>query len=544
MRRFLARFGIGDPSGDSPWLRSPSIAQHIRSHLDPESGRLRHEGQTLPDEAVVVGEGGLRWAAGARDGALGHHFGGGANRDQAARIADHLQAIAQRDSARAKQQLYDLLRDDSLLDVIDPVMEAVVERQLPAEPHLHAFAALLARSAPDRGPVKFAIALLGLLGRPEDVELVSLLGRHDEFTLYAGVALSHMLDEPERELWRLAQLVDGWGRVQLVERLAGTHDPEIRAWMLREGFRNSVMYEYLAYTCATTGGLSEALVAETVDDGLLVAAGEIITALLNGGPAEDIGDYAEAAPALERYLRHLAAAPRALPHLLVAAAIGRYLERDDWDDGERAGQGWTPRLRDQLRDAARRYVAEPGWQTLVEAELSAEDELRFDTAARAAAALGLDLWPVYWQRLQAAPRDTNRWFAVMQHTTDVTIGQAVALALRELPLDLLGSGPGEALGIEPAYAQHFVFDAIVPHLGEHPGLGWPIVAAALRSPVIRHRNQALLVLSRWGRERWPAEPTTALQAALGAEPSADVRARIERVLRGEQADPESAGGEL
>jgi len=57
----------------------------------------------------------------------------------------------------------------------------------------------------------------------------------------------------------MAKHVTGWGRVHLVERLAKTEDAEIKEWLLREGFRNSVMYEYLAYIAATTGGLNDAL---------------------------------------------------------------------------------------------------------------------------------------------------------------------------------------------------------------------------------------------------------------------------------------------
>jgi hypothetical protein len=67
-----------------------------------------------------------------------------------------------------------------------------------------------------------------------------------------------------------------------VERLRETTDPDIRSWILREGYRNSIMHEYLAYIAATTGGLLEALRAETVDRRLLTAAGQILQALDRG----------------------------------------------------------------------------------------------------------------------------------------------------------------------------------------------------------------------------------------------------------------------
>jgi hypothetical protein len=491
----------------------------------------------LPDEAAVADVGGLRWAPGAKDGAFGHHFGG-SNSDQAQVIVDQLLVIAEHDSSQAKLTLYQLLRDNAVLSVIDPVLETLITRQLNLLPHLQSFARLLACEALDRGPVKFAIGLLGLIGDPDDVELVVLLGCHDEFTLYSAVALNTMLSEPEQELWRLAQLVNGWGRIQLVERLAETSNPDIKAWMLREGFRNNVMYEYLAYICATTGELSTALAVKPVDDELLDSAGEIIKALITSGPAKGINDYADAALTLERYLARLAPAPRSLHRLLPVAVIAHYLEDEDWDERERRRNGWTPHLREQVQDAARQYLAEPGWRDLVTVELQSEDEMRLRIADRAAKAIGVDLWPVYWARLQANPGDINCWLLIISWVTDATIKQAVELAVQELPLQTLGSGPSEARGVGKGSNAYRLFDAIVPRLATHPGLGWPIIASALRSPVIRHRNQALRTLATWKQENWLPTVRVALEAALVEEPTDKVRVRIERVLRGELPDPE------
>jgi len=74
--------------------------------------------------------------------------------------------------------------------------------------------------------------------------------------------------------------------------------------MLREGYSNSVMVEYTAYSCATAGRLRAALEQPSVDVALLAGAGDIIVALIAGGPAENIDDYADAAVVVERYLHH------------------------------------------------------------------------------------------------------------------------------------------------------------------------------------------------------------------------------------------------
>ena len=103
--------------------------------------------------------------------------------------------------------------------------------------------------SPDREPVKFGIAILGLFRQPADQELFQTLGRHDEFTLFCAVAIANSSEDHDESLWTLARNVNGWGRIHVVERLARTENPAIKNWLLREGFRNSVMYEYLAATC-------------------------------------------------------------------------------------------------------------------------------------------------------------------------------------------------------------------------------------------------------------------------------------------------------
>ena len=56
-------------------------------------------------------------------------------------------------------------------------------------------------------------------------------------------------------------------------------------WLLREGFRNEVMNEYLAHLAATTGDLYTALLDPEPDEALLDGAGGIIDALCAAGGA-------------------------------------------------------------------------------------------------------------------------------------------------------------------------------------------------------------------------------------------------------------------
>ena len=63
-----------------------------------------------------------------------------------------------------------------------------------------------------RDEVKYAMALMSGFRRPEDADLFRVVGRHEEFTLYAAVALAPVSDDPLGEWLALLPHVDGWGR--------------------------------------------------------------------------------------------------------------------------------------------------------------------------------------------------------------------------------------------------------------------------------------------------------------------------------------------
>lgn len=62
------------------------------------------------------------------------------------------------------------------------------------------------------------------------------------------------------DLWELAKRVQGWGKIQIVDRLSEMElNDEIKDWLVLEGYKNNIMYEYLALTCAKNGMLNEKL---------------------------------------------------------------------------------------------------------------------------------------------------------------------------------------------------------------------------------------------------------------------------------------------
>ena len=342
--RFFKGPGWDIESVNPPWGERPSIYQHILSHIRPGEPGLLEGGEELPDEGCVRGDSQIGWAAGALDGVFGHHGGGSDAAEVAGKVLAALKELTEHASNGRAAALYSLLVEHSTLQYVDQLLPSVVEDDEIDHGRLHAIAHWLATGAADREAVKCAVALLGLFQGGEDRDLLLTLGRHEEFTLYAAVALGNSEEDGELSLWALACLVTGWGRIQIIERLAATKDEQIKAWMLREGYRNDIMDEYTALVCARTGDLLGALRRPDPDEQLLKGAGSILTTLIRGrgGPAEGIESYPEGAEAAELYLRHLQARELDLEDYVAVSAVEQFLK-------EEGGEAHDPRTHFKTR---------------------------------------------------------------------------------------------------------------------------------------------------------------------------------------------------
>jgi hypothetical protein len=519
----------------APWAPLPSLHDYIVARVDRERGRLPDSGMALPDEAVVFGDG-LRWAAGAVDGVAAHHAGTGDGQLRARQIAKAVRDLLAEASEARLAHLYRLTVREPVLGVIDAALESVVQGAGSGETaeRCQLLGRYLAEKAGHREAVKLGIALLGCIESDEDGPLLEALALHDEFALFCAVAIGHERPDHHRRLLRMAQRLDGWGRVHLVERLADSRDAEVTAWLLRGGYRNAVLYEYLACICARTGGLAEALGRED-DRGLLVGAAEILLALVEGrgGPAESIDDYEDAPLAIERYLERVAArAPEELVHLVAAGVLAEYLG----EAGAAARPGWDEARVAHLAGLAQRILARADWPERVRAGLAGGDPaLLAHEADRAARLLGMDVWQHHFERAERDPLG-GAWYRLLQESDEARLARVLELAERALPLSRIASGPATELGLGPAFAPHRALDLLLQELGHAPGRGWTLIAAGLRSPVVRNRQLALRAVAAWPRESWPPPVEPTLREAGALEPDPDLQRRFARVLANQPLD--------
>ena len=488
------------------WGGRPAIYEFVRDQFE---ARTKLGDPASPIELPDGGSdnGGMRWAAGALDGVMGRHGKVEDERLRAKQIVKGVRDLLAATTPANLEHLTRLLTRSPVLGVLDDVLADLVGTGDLDPDRFHELALFLVQTAPDREVVKLGISMLGVLVGCDERETLLTLGRHEEFTLFAAVALASTLEHADAALWELAKRVRGWGRIHAVERLVDTADPEIRGWLLREGFRNEVMDEYLAYSCAVAGDLAGALEADIVDDALLDGAAGIFSALLTGGPAEDIEDYEQAPRAADAYLRHLVRRPDHRPleltHLLVAEQLREFIgpAGEELEDDETLRElGWTVEIRSRVLEMCERVAARPGWAERVAEGLEAESLERFHQADAAAQLLDIDAWPHHLRRVQADPRRSPSWFRLVSTEDEPRFVQALELARELLPIDEIATGPADESGLGPEWDIHDTLLDVVQSLVDKPGRGLDLIEAALRSPVIRVRRGALLVLASWLRD--------------------------------------------
>ncbi|MFT5356080.1 MAG: hypothetical protein ACI9KE_003303 [Polyangiales bacterium] len=498
-----------------PWGEHPSLYSYLASTARGEVAELR-----LADDDASK----LHFAPGAVDSlSLAHG-------DTAAlwprQLAQALVALHDDATPNHFEHLYRLATRDGTAQVASAFLDEVYARRTTLDPdRLASIARVFAREAPQRDAVKLGIVLFALFNdeRSEDSELLQTLGRHEEFTRFVGGAMEGR-GAGERALFELAQEVHGWGRIDLVERLASTEDPEIRRWMLRHGHENNINHGYSALTCAETGGLLAALKTFQVELDVLRAAQKILSSLLDGLPFPGFEAYKDGEDALRLFVRH---ACRLSPNLTFYSTVME----------ARAHLAEAASVYKPLIAQCDRYLHHDAWPALVRDALADPESAVFDDAEDMAKTFGIDSFDAHFARAKQDPYRSLTWFQLTQVSDDARIDVVLAHAASVLPLSRLCTGAANSTGAGPDYPLYSVLGFVLQGLGRFPGRGEPFVIAGLRSPVVRNRHMAIRAVSAWGRERWSDALRGALQDAAEVEPTDEVHESLQRCLRGEPWDP-------
>ncbi|MBC9718339.1 hypothetical protein H9Y04_38020 [Streptomyces sp. TRM66268-LWL] len=223
----------------------------------------------------------------------------------------------------------------------------------------------LVRNGTDHCAVAVGLALVAETGTEDDIPLMQLIGL---LSSPFGALAAHGLERlPGRagSLLRLAERVDGWGRVSVVRSLCRVDDAAVREWLLRESFDGDFLNAYVVREVAEATRLHEVLSQPHVDPEIIAHTGRMLLTMTEcAGAGMTLQDYPHSEAVLTEHLRHLAREQPSVRNYCGAAWLVRglrgeidmhsvgpverwrrhadayeaLLDRDDWCEVARAGR--------------------------------------------------------------------------------------------------------------------------------------------------------------------------------------------------------------
>jgi hypothetical protein len=506
------------------WEGKTPIYSYIQEQSEPLAG-------ALPDDEEFWAGSKMRWVAGGLDGALGHHYiGSEEHTDEVSGLVQLLAKHSRKPKNATRRALYAKLVKLDVGGKVDVILEEL-RKQHGVDPEgIFHEGKWLAENAAHRNAVKFGIALLGLFQNEQVKDLLLALGKHDEFTLYAAVAIQNGMEESNEVLFELAKHTHGWGKIHLVERLEPSSQ-EIKDWLLRYGCQNNVMNEYLACICARNGNLREVLSSVQVDRELFDGTSDIIEALLNGGPAEDIDNYEDAPQVVTDYVRLAQEMCSTAKHLHVIMELHDFLTQDEESWAERLSGEWTEALRQDAAEACRSLLTWSKWTGVIMDAVHSGSSHDRHYGVACAQKLGMDIWETLYSQLAQDPQQDYHYFQLMKSDDPERIGRLVQFAIEHLPLQEIAVGPADELGLGKEYAAHRILDTILQSLDRFEGIGSQLILAGLNSPVVRNRNMALKALEGWNVEAWGGTLIEAVVHLSAVEPVDSVKERLSQLRK-------------
>jgi len=514
------------------WETNDSILEFLKKNMD-DAGLLKETADTLPDEKKADDE--IKFAPGLMDSMFGADDSDESKR-RIKTLTSLINKISKTGNEQSKSDFYrEITENDSVIGIIDEFLQKLVQTSLPVDPFLFEYAYSLATKSGNRNSVKFGIAILGLCQNKKPIKDIKTLGLHDEFTVFSTIALSNLSDNLIQDLWQLAKQVDGWGKIQLVDKLAEMElTDEIKDWLVHEGYKNSIMYEYLALTCAINGRLNEKLLAEAIDQNLFDSAGDIIVALMDEGPAEGMSGYNEAEETIQSYIRHAKLTPLKIADFITLHRIKDYLEESPEENG--ILKSWDHNeLSNSLIDINEVLISKD-WNSEVNKALDSANNLEFWNGKQAAKKLDIDISCTLWNRLEKFPLDSTSWYDITTYIKHDTPQRLVDKAIGLIPIEELSTGPKDSMGVGPDWQKHQSLDYVITFLENYPTVGEEVIIAGLNSPVIRNRNMTLKTLQSWTSDNWSEKIITELKKLREIEPTEDTKADLVKLLNGEKIE--------
>ena len=351
----------------------------------------------------------------------------------------------------------------------------------------------LVTESEDRECVKFGLCILERF-RITNESLKSMVfttGLSDEFTLFAGYAMSVWEDGPA-QMFRLLQHVHGWGKIALAGRVEADTAVK-RNWFFRHGMENTVNGNYLAATAFIKSDAAARLKKPMKPEAFRTVT-DLIDRMADEEPAAGLLTLRDP-----------------------EAVIGDYLDRA----GERDPDTDTYNLIARLSDWAAEYEYWNLYSRCFDEFLSTEDcRKKALYAARCGEACDLacvlDI-PFEEDLLRHMELDFDRFYDRCGYILDTgeNIERLLDLFRKRIDPDTFTGDPGEAFRCAETRDREDILEFLLEELSYLPLTGTDLVLTGLRAPGVWVRGRAIFTVSAWTAEQ--GVPLRDLSAELYGE---------------------------
>ena len=118
--------------------------------------------------------------------------------------------------------------------------------------------------------------------------------------------------------------------------------------------------------------------------------------------------------------------------------------------------GWTEDTVSNCLIDISKILNSRDWSALVIPSLKSTNNIEYWNAKKAAGMLKIDISEIVWQRLKDAPLKSMSWFDVVKIVKPEQVDNVIQLAVKEIPLKELSTGPKDSHGFGPGYEKHQV----------------------------------------------------------------------------------------
>ena len=478
----------------NPWDNKEPIVAYIEKQA--QTGVV---GEELPDDVLLYDENHPRQEPGAADQMDAEHV----LPNYTKKLVQLFLAQNENPSDKTRKATYEKILDERVVNYFEELIEVMSQSDFD-EDKVQREAIWLLEHATHREVVKFAIAMLGFTKCEAYKERLQTIALHEEFTGVVLFALRNGATGANDFAFELAKKLTGWGRVAAIDFMEG-NTPEVKQWLLTEGYKSSVAPVYVAMLCIEKGKLDIMLHEKTISRELYDGADGLIRMLLTDYSYDRFDMYEYAGQVLMRFTQHAKTHATTLAHLDTLTQLTIYMERDEEAWEQLYEFGWKPHERHSVNAAiAEIFAAKPlKDEALAVLQSDVEDD---EAALEVASYYGEDITEIVFEKLQAKPLHVH-YYAVIMNTGDhATIERLSQFVLQRVDFANLSE------------AERHSVRFIVSNLYEFEGVAKDFIVKCLHADE-EMQYQGLMALEEWSKENWMGGEVEAAVERVAAESS-------------------------